>query len=327
MKQKYQLSDLAKCKIAVLCGGTSNEREISLISGKYVYQALKESSLNLDVTKIDTKDYNLLDLKAQGYNLVFNILHGRCGEDGQIQGFLDTLGIKYTGCRVLQSALTLDKLFTKRIWQACGVNTGKCLEFTAEQILNQSAQVNVDAIVEQLGLPLFVKPNVEGSSIGITKVKTKEDLYPALVTAAKIDQHILVEAFIDGKEYSVPVLNGKALAPIEIIVDSSYDFYNYEAKYFADNTKYVCPAELSQEQTQQIQELAEQAARAVGIKSWCRVDVLSNSQGEFFALEVNTNPGMTTHSLFPMAAQHAGMSYIDLCLHILLDALNDVELS
>ncbi|RIY37877.1 D-alanine--D-alanine ligase [Psittacicella gerlachiana] len=322
---QYTLEDLKNFKIAVLCGGTSNEREISLISGDGIYSALKASTLNLDVHKIDPKFYNLLDLKKDGFNLVFNTLHGRFGEDGQVQGFLDVLGIRYTGCNLLQSALTLDKLLTKKVWLQSKVKTSNHLVLTSQQILNNNQTLNLDAIIETLGLPLFVKPNLEGSSIGITKVKTKEELLPALEIAAKIDNQVLLEEFINGKEYSVPVLNGKALAAIEIIIDKKYEFYDYQSKYFDDNTQYVCPAELTAEQTENILQLAEQATKSVGIKSWCRVDILSNQQGEFYALEVNTNPGMTTHSLFPMAAKYRGMEYTDLCLHILLDAINNVE--
>lgn len=323
MSKLYTRDDLKNYKIAIICGGNSNEREVSLNSGSMVYEALSTSGLGLDVTKIDTKDYNLLQLKEDGYNLVFNILHGRFGEDGRVQAILDFLGIKYTGCRVLQSALTLDKIMTKKVWFASGVETIRSINLTSKEVLGN--QVDVNAIVEQLGLPIFVKPNVEGSSVGVTKVKRKEDLYEALVVAARIDNDILVEPFIDGQEYSVPVLNGKALAAIEIIVPESQEFYDYHAKYISDETRYECPANLSEAQTARILDLAERATKAVGINSWCRVDVLSNSKGEFFALEVNTNPGMTSHSLMPMGAKHRGMSYTDLCIQVLLNSINDVE--
>ncbi|RIY32986.1 hypothetical protein CJP74_03120 [Psittacicella melopsittaci] len=323
---KYTVEDLKQYKIAVLCGGTSNEREISLLSGDGIYSALKASSLNLDVHKIDPKFYDLINLKKDGFNLVFNTLHGRFGEDGQVQGFLDVLGIKYSGCNLLQSALTLDKLLTKKVWLQSQVSTSAFINLTANQILEQQDTLDLDKIIADLGLPLFVKPNLEGSSIGISKVKSKEELLPALITAAKLDNQVLVEQFINGKEYSVPVLNNKALAAIEIIIDKKYEFYDYQSKYFDDNTRYECPANLSPEQTAKILALAEKATLAVGIKSWCRVDILSNQEGEFYALEINTNPGMTTHSLFPMAAKYRGMDYTKLCLHVLVDAINDVEL-
>lgn len=325
MENNYTIQDLSKYKIAILCGGTSNEREISLISGDSIYQALKNSELNLDVHKIDPKEYNLLQLKADGFNLVFNTLHGRFGEDGKVQGFLDVMGIKYTGCNQLQSALTLDKNLTKIVWKANNVNIARSRSFTSKEILDSGANFNTQDLVAELGLPLFVKPNVEGSSIGVTKVKTINDLIPALETAARIDNLVLVESFINGREFSVPVLNGKALAAVEIIIDSKYEFYDYQSKYFDDNTRYECPANLNAQDTVKIKKLAEQAVKAIGIKTWCRVDVLSDQDNNFYALEVNTNPGMTSHSLFPMAAKDAGMSYTDLCLKVLLDAINEIE--
>ncbi|RIY34190.1 hypothetical protein CKF54_01420 [Psittacicella hinzii] len=323
---QYTLEDLKNYKIAVLCGGTSNEREVSLNSGKCIYDALKSSSLNLDVILFDPKNEDLSKLKELGVNLVFNTLHGRFGEDGQIQGFLDVLGIKYTGCRVLQSALTLNKLFTKKIWLQSNVSTPKSISLKSHEILDSRETLDIDHIIAELGLPLFVKPNLEGSSIGISKVKDRDSLYKALEVAAKIDKDVIIEQYINGGEYSVPVLNGKALAAIQIIIDSKYEFYDYQSKYIDHSTRYECPANLTAEQTKQILALAEQAAKTIGINSWCRVDILSNDKGEFYALEVNTNPGMTEYSLFPMAAKHCGMSYQDLCLHVLLNAINDVEL-
>lgn len=317
----YSFADLKNYKIAVLLGGTSNEREVSLQSGEGVYQAL--AGLGLNVHKIDPKFYDLINLKADGFNLIFNILHGRFGEDGNLQGFFEVMGIKYTGCTTLSSALTLDKKLTKDIWKANAVEIPPQLTYSSQQIANQEYDIN--EMIAQLGLPLFVKPNREGSSVGVTKAKTATELEQALKLAAEIDNLVIVEGFINGKEYSVPVLNGEPLAPIEIIIDPTKEFYDYDAKYISDKTQYDCPAKLTAEQAQRIQDLAKRAASAVGIKSWCRVDVLADSEGNFYALEVNTNPGMTTHSLFPMAARHAGMSYADLCVRILLNALNEVE--
>lgn len=321
--KKYQLEDLKQFKIAVICGGNSNEREVSLTSGDGVYQALKSSSLNLDVHKIDPVEYDLLNLKRDGFQLAFNILHGRFGEDGILQAFLQVLGIKYTGCNVLSSALTLDKKLTKDVWIQNGVEVAPAITLSKKQIIEQ--QYNVQEIIDKLGLPLFVKPNREGSSVGVSKVKKADDLVTALEMSAKIDDFTIVEKFLDGKEYSVPVLNGKALTPIEIIVPAEFEFYNYESKYISNDTRYECPPNLNPEQIARMQYLAQRAAKVVNINSWCRVDVLSDSQGNFYALEVNTNPGMTSHSLFPMAAKLEDMSYQDLCLHLLLDALNEVE--
>lgn len=323
MKKTYVAADLKGFKIAVLCGGTSNEREVSLNSGAGIYQALAESKLNLNVHMIDPQDYDILNLKKDGFNLVFNTLHGRFGEDGVVQAILDYLGIKYTGVKVLQSALTLDKILTKKIWIADNIPTAKLLTFTAQEVT--AGQINFDEVVATLGLPLFIKPNVEGSSVGITKVKTIAELAPALELVAKIDNNILAEAYIDGREFSVPVLNGKALAAVEIIKPQVCEFYDYHAKYISNDTRYECPANLDNDATARILKLAEDAANAVNIKSWCRVDILASQDGSFYALEVNTNPGMTTHSLFPKAANVCGMSYEDLCVQVLLNALNDVE--
>lgn len=379
---RYTLADLKQQKVALLMGGTSNEREISLLSGNGIYEGLKQAGLT-NVHKVDPATYDLTKLKQDGFTVVFNTLHGRFGEDGSVQGLLEVLGLPYTGVSVLSSALTLDKTLTKAVWKnaqvavapevlfyrqevldAFGVTEAEWVEFGQErgvldevkfaqylEVVNQRYQAALKAeadyqinpadakniiaakifarkcaqAVQDFNLPLFVKPNLEGSSLGVTKVKQAADLSAALLKAAFIDEVLLCEKFIDGKEYSVPVLNGRALAAIEIKVAPEFEFYDYQAKYFSDDTVYECPAELSAEATARILKLAEDAARAVQIKSWCRVDVLSDSQGNFYALEVNTNPGMTSHSLFPMGARHVGMSYPELCTTVLLNALNRVE--
>lgn len=293
-------------KIAVLFGGESAEREVSLNSGKAVFEALK--SLGYDVEAIDTKSFPIEQLKEKGIQRVFNILHGGIGENGVLQGALEQLGIPYTGCGVMASAITLDKFRTKLLWQAVGLPTAEMVVVRREQAVD-SAQ-----IIAKLGLPLFVKPASEGSSVGVSKVKTAEELLPAIEEALKYDEIVLVEENLAGAEYSVPVLDGTVLPAVQIIPDG--EFYDYHAKYVSDNTQYLCPV-LSDERQAEVATLVKQAYEVVGCRGWSRIDVMEDANGQFRLVEVNTSPGMTSHSIFPKSANVVGYSFEQLVERIL----------
>ncbi|WP_269531694.1 D-alanine--D-alanine ligase [Chitinimonas sp. BJYL2] len=297
-------------KVAVVMGGTSSEREVSLMSGAGVLSALK--SRGVDAHAFDPKDQPLSALKDEGFDRVFLILHGPGGEDGTIQGALDMLGMPYTGCGVMASALGMDKLRTKLIWRALG------LPIPAFELLDEHS--DFAAIEQQLGLPLFVKPATEGSSVGVTKVKAAGELKAAFEEARKYDRLVLAEAFVGGGEYTAPVLgdavSGYTVLPM-IKIEPATEFYDYQAKYFRDDTVYHCPCGLAPAQEAEIAELVKQAFWAIGGKSWGRVDFLMDEVGNPYLLEVNTAPGMTSHSLFPMGAKAVGMSYEDVVLKIL----------
>jgi D-alanine-D-alanine ligase len=297
-------------KVAVVFGGNSAEREVSLMSGDGVLSALLSRGVNAHA--FDPAEKPLSALKDEGFTRVFLILHGPFGEDGTIQGALECLGIPYTGCGVMASAIGLDKLRTKLIWRALG------LPIPAFELLDE--QSDFAAIEQRLGLPLFVKPSTEGSSIGITKVKQAGDLKAAFEEARKYDRVVLVEQFLGGGEYTAPVLGdevtGYQVLPM-IKIEPATEFYDYQAKYFRDDTVYLCPCDLSPEREAEIAELVKKAFWAIGGKSWGRVDFLLDSAGKAYLLEVNTAPGMTSHSLFPMGARAAGMSYEDAVLKIL----------
>jgi D-alanine-D-alanine ligase len=290
-------------KVAVLFGGTSGEREVSLKSGAAVLVALLRQGV--DAVAFDPAEKNLSELVQ--FDRVFNTLHGRGGEDGTMQGALDLMGVPYTGSGVMASSVGMDKWRTKLLWKALNIKTP---DFEV---------VNVDsdfaAIEQKLGLPLFVKPANEGSSIGITKVKQKGGLQPAWILAAKADPLVIAEKFVGGGEYTVGIL-GEAALPIVRIVPKN-DFYDYEAKYLRDDTEYLCPCGLSKDKEAQIQTEALQAFKAIGCKGWGRVDFLMDEVGNHFFLELNTNPGMTDHSLVPMAAKAAGISFDELVMKIL----------
>lgn len=290
--------NLKQEKIAVLYGGVSSEREVSLNSGKAIYEALK--GLGYNVEAIDTKEFPVEKLKERGIQRVFNILHGGIGENGVLQGALEQMGIKYTGCGVMASAVTLDKFRTKLLWQAVGLPT-------AEMVVVQRGQaVNSAEIIAKLNLPVFVKPASEGSSVGVTKVKTEAELLPAIEEALKFDSLVLVEAFLAGAEYSVPVLDGEVLPAVQIIPEG--EFYDYHAKYISDNTQYVVPA-FSPERQEEVAELVKKAYDVVGCKGWSRIDVMEDANGNFNLVEVNTCPGMTSHSIFPKSAATVGYSF------------------
>jgi D-alanine-D-alanine ligase len=302
-------------KVGVLFGGRSAEREISLISGGGVLQALR--SKGIDAHPFDPAERSLAELAAEKFDRVFIALHGRYGEDGTLQGALELLGIPYTGSGVMASSVGMDKVTTKIVWLAAGVPTPTYVTIAA------NAAVDAAAIVAELGLPLIVKPPLEGSTIGITKVTDAAGLQAAVDLARQYDKVVLVEQFIQGREFSVPVLGtgptARALPIVEIVAPAGN--YDYQNKYFTDDTKYHCPAPLDAETTAAIQAHVVNAYRALGCEGWSRIDVLLRaSDNEPFLLEVNTSPGMTTHSLVPMAARAEGTSYEDLCVDILRSA-------
>ena len=288
--------NLKKEKIAVLLGGTSAEREVSLQSGKAVLEALLNQGYNAH--PVDPKEYPVANLKNDGFDRVFNILHGRGGEDGTMQGLLEQIGLPYTGCGVMASALTMDKMRTKMLWKAFGLPVAE-----------------MEVVTARLGLPLMVKPSLEGSSVGLTKVKTVEALKSAVEFALKFDNTILIEEWLAGDELTVPVLDGKVLPAIRIVPEG--EFYDYEAKYISDNTQYFCPAGLTPEREQELALLVKRAYDAVGCRGWSRIDVMCDSKGNFRLVEVNTNPGMTSHSLFPKSAATVGISFEQLVVKIL----------
>jgi D-alanine-D-alanine ligase len=292
-------------KVAVLYGGWAAERPVSLKSGAAVLAALQESGV--DAHGIDV-DRNILSvLQAGQFDRVFNILHGRGGEDGVIQGALELLDLPYTGCGVKASAISMDKLMTKRLWLGAGLPTPKY------RVLN--ANTDFAAVVAELGLPLIVKPASEGSSIGISKVTDAAELKPAYEAAAKSDPVVIVEQWITGAEYTAGILAGEPLPLIRVEVPGV--FYDYEAKYISNDTRYFCPCGLSDTEEQQARQLALDAFAAVGGCGWGRVDMMRDQQGNNWLIEVNTNPGMTDHSLVPMAARAVGMDFNSLVLRIL----------
>jgi len=296
-------------KIAVLLGGTSAEREVSLNSGTAVLNALRKQGY--DAHPIDPKTFPVATLKEQGFDRVFNILHGRGGEDGTMQGLLEQIGIPYTGCGVMTSALTMDKMRTKMLWKAFGLPVAEMEIVTVEN----RANLTPESVVKKLGLPLMVKPSLEGSSVGLTKVKAIEELESAVDFALKFDRTVLIEEWLAGDEFTVPVLDNEVLPSIKIVPEG--EFYDYDAKYISDNTQYFCPAGLSDEREQELRDLVKQAYDVVGCRGWSRIDVIADAEGNFRLVEVNTNPGMTSHSLFPKSAATVGYSFEQLVERIL----------
>lgn len=292
-------------KVAVLYGGSSAERDISIQSGAAVLGALLKSGV--DAHPFDPSEQGLHKLLENEFQRAFIVLHGRLGEDGTIQGALELMGMPYTGSGVLASALAMDKWRSKLVWQAVGLPT------PGYELLD----VNSDlvAVAEKLSLPLFVKPVNEGSSVGISKVKKLSELQPAYVEAAKYDQLVMAEEFISGGEYTVAVLGKQALPVIKI--ESAKEFYDFEAKYLRNDTRYLCPSGLSQEKEAEMQRLALKSFALIGGSGWGRVDFLMDEADRPYLLEINTVPGMTDHSLVPMAARQAGMSFEQLVLNIL----------
>jgi len=292
-------------KVAVLMGGRSAERPVSLRSGSMVLAALRKKGV--DAHAFDPKERGLDALIAERFSRAFIALHGRYGEDGTIQGALELLDIPYTGSGVLASALAMDKWRAKLVWQACMVPTPRC------ELLTRTTDLHAAAM--RLGLPMMVKPANEGSSIGMTKVKSAGDLPEAFALAANYDRVVIAESFVEGVELTVGVLGDTPLPLIKL--ETPREFYDYEAKYVADDTRYIIPCGLPPDAERVIQDEALRAFRALGCSGWGRVDLMLDRSGKPYFLEVNTSPGMTDHSLVPMAARHAGMSFEDLCLRIL----------
>ena len=292
-------------KVAVLFGGKSAEREVSLKSGAAVLAALRRSGV--DAHAFDPAVQNLQALRDEGFERAFIALHGRFGEDGTVQGALELLGIPYTGSGVLASALGMDKWRTKLVWQAAQLPVPKYTLLDAHS--------DWAGVAQHLGLPLFVKPANEGSSVGISKVKAVGELRKAYLEAAKHDKLVIAESFIGGGEYTVAILGNEALAAIKI--EPASEFYDYEAKYFRDDTRYLCPCGLSAEKEDEMQRLAKQAFALIGGQGWGRVDFLMDEAGKPYLLEANTAPGMTDHSLVPMAARQAGISFEQLVVKVL----------
>ena len=294
-------------KVAVLLGGPSAEREISLLSGNAVLKALRERGI--DAHPFDPAERNLFELTRERYSRVFIALHGRFGEDGTVQGALETLGIPYTGSGVMASALAMDKWRTKLVWLASGVPTPRYRVVDARSDWLQ--------VVAELGLPLIVKPAREGSTIGITRVTGVDhgELRLAYEAAAQHDALVLVEELVAGVELTASIVNGRALPLIRI--EAPQGNYDYHNKYFSDETKYFCPSGLPQALEDDIRAQALAAFDVVGCSGWGRLDLILRADGTFSFLEVNTSPGMTGHSLVPMAAKQAGTSFADLCVEIL----------
>ena len=295
-------------KVAVLMGGPSAEREISLISGKAVLAALREK--RVDAHPFDPAERDLFDLRREGFARVFIALHGRFGEDGTVQGALEVLGIPYTGSGVMASALAMDKWRTKLVWEAAGIPTPRYAMVNADSDWAKVARV--------LGLPMIVKPAREGSTLGLTRVRTAVDLVPAYEFAARFDPLVLAEEFVEGQELTASILGDTALPLIRI--EAPGGNYDYQNKYFTDDTRYHCPAGIRPEIEEEIRRVALKSFRVLGCRGWGRADVMLRPDGSYSFLEMNTSPGMTGHSLVPIAARAAGLSYPDLCLRILEDA-------
>lgn len=291
-------------RVAVVMGGSSAEREVSLVSGAAVLDSLLRSGV--DAVGIDADHSLLQKLRDARVERVFIMLHGRDGEDGKLQGALEWMGLPYTGSGVLASALAMDKQRSKLVWQRLGINTPPFHELVADTDWSQ--------ILRELG-PCFVKPVNEGSSIGIGGAETVAELMEAWRRASQYDSRVMAESWIKGREFTVALLDDKVLPVIEL--RSPNKFYDYEAKYVSDKTQYICPAELTKAETSLLQQMALEAYRALGCSGWGRVDAMQDQKGQFWLLEVNTAPGMTSHSLVPMAAKAQGISFDELVLRIL----------
>jgi D-alanine-D-alanine ligase len=298
-------------KVAVLMGGPSAEREISLISGKAVLDALK--SRGVDAHGFDPAERELFDLKRERFERAFIALHGRFGEDGTVQGALEVLRIPYTGSGVMGSALAMDKWRTKLVWDASGIPTPRFAMVTPG--------TNWERLVELMGLPIIVKPVHEGSTLGLTKATEASQLPAAYELAARYDPLVIAEEFIEGRELTAAVLGEQALPLVRI--EAPQGNYDYQNKYFTDDTKYFCPSGIDARIEEEIRQATLKSFRVLGCRGWGRADVILRADGSYSFLELNTSPGMTGHSLVPMAAKAAGLSYPDLCVKILEDARLD----
>jgi D-alanine-D-alanine ligase len=292
-------------KVAVLMGGPSAEREISLLSGNGVLAALRERGV--DAHAFDPKERELFDLKREGFQRAFIALHGRYGEDGTVQGALEVLGIPYTGSGVMASALSMDKWRTKLVWLASGIPTPRYA------LLDESS--DWATVARLLGLPLIVKPAHEGSTLGLTKVRSLAELPAAYALAAQFDPLVLAEEFVEGQELTASLLDDEALPLIRI--EAPQGNYDYQNKYFTNDTQYHCPAGVGAALEDEIRRVALACFRVLGCRGWGRADVVLRPDGSFSFLEMNTSPGMTGHSLVPIAARAVGLAYPDLCVRIL----------
>jgi len=297
-------------KVAVLMGGISAEREISLLSGMAVLNALQASGV--DAHKVDATPDNIGELKRMGFDRAFIVLHGRWGEDGVVQGALQAIGMPYTGSGVLGCALAMDKVRTKQVWQSLGLPTAKYRVLKSEN--------DLEGLVAELGLPIFLKPAREGSSVGVGKVNNEADLLAAYRTTALVGDDVLAEQFLSGMELTVSILDGQALPAVRMA--PANEFYDYEAKYQSNDTQYFCPAGLSDEFEANVRALALKAFEALDCSHWGRVDVMLDHSEQPVLLETNTVPGMTDHSLVPMAAKAVGISFEQLVVRILSSTLN-----
>lgn len=298
-------------KVAVLLGGKSAEREVSLDSGKAVLEALLRSGVNAE--GFDPQKRSVTELV--GYDRAFIVLHGRGGEDGQIQGALEWMNVPYTGTGVQGSAIGMDKVKTKQIWQ------GSDLPTAPYRIISKDSDLT--EVIESLGLPLIIKPVHEGSSVGMSKVEKAEDLAAAIEKATVHDAVVMAEKWITGREYTISFLNGLPLPVIRLQPPADVAFYDYEAKYNRNDVEYGIPCGLSESQEKNLQELCLRAFQAVGASGWGRIDAMLDEQGHFWLLEVNTVPGMTSHSLVPKAAKAVGYSFDELCVAILAQTLTE----
>ncbi|MCY1291127.1 D-alanine--D-alanine ligase [compost metagenome] len=306
---KSNLDPRAFGRVAVLFGGKSAEREVSLKSGNAVLEALQAAGV--DAFGIDVGDDFLQRLAGERIDRAFIVLHGRGGEDGSMQGLLECAGIPYTGSGILASALAMDKLRTKQVWHSLGLPTPR-----------HAVLASVDdccAAAAELSFPLIVKPAHEGSSIGMAKVSDVDELIAAWQAASRYDSQVLVEQWIHGPEFTIAMLRGEVLPPIRL--GTPHIFYDYEAKYLADDTQYLIPCGLDAAREDELKELTRRACEAVGVQGWARADVMQDAEGRFWLLEVNTVPGMTDHSLVPMAARAAGLDFQQLVLAILADSV------
>jgi D-alanine-D-alanine ligase len=299
-------------KIAVLSGGTSAEREVSLNSGAAVLAGLREGGV--DAHLVDPKETDVTQLKAMGFDKVFIALHGRGGEDGTLQGLLELTGMPYTGSGVMASAISMDKLRSKLLWQGAGLPVAPWVALTRREF-EMGLSDSVNARIAELGLPVIVKPSREGSSVGMSKVEKAEDLSSALALAFQHDEEVLIEKWLSGPEFTVAMLGEEILPSIRI--QPAGTFYDYEAKYLSDETKYFCPSGLEAEREAALQALIAKAWQVLGCRGWGRIDAMLDSDGQFYLLEANTSPGMTSHSLVPMAARQAGLSFTQLVVRIL----------
>ena len=293
-------------KVAVLMGGDSNERAVSLLSGEAVLHALKRLGIDAEAFDPSSRDIN----EIQSYNRVFIALHGRGGEDGSMQAFLKSKNIAYTGSDSLSSAIGMDKLKTKLLWRSLNISTPDFLQVTEK--------TSYEEIMSAIGVPFFIKPSNEGSSIGIDKIKNEKQYQDAFLKTSKIDANVIVEKFVDGEEFTVAIVNDKTLPVIKI--KPSNEFYDYQAKYIKDDTQYICPSGIEKQKEVSISKEALQAFKIIGCSSWGRVDFMMDKQGRHYFIEVNTSPGMTSHSLVPMAAKEVGINFDQLVLEILKTA-------